>query len=85
MADSFPYPSERKPFGPAHRWFAVTPHDTTALARRPIYLRADTAGVLRMLNPDGDDITINVVAGEIIDARPTIVHTDTTATIHAFG
>jgi hypothetical protein len=81
--DRFPNELARQPYWPSHEFYEVTPHDTNELDPRPCYLRANTAGALRMKTATSD-ITIDVVAGEVIDARPTIVHTDTTAEIHAF-
>lgn len=93
MKDRFPNDDARKPFGPALGWYRVTPATGTLLPARPVYLRVDVAGVLRLqtvrdinaspLVVDSDE-TINVVAGEVIDARPHIIHADTTATVTAF-
>lgn len=84
MADRFPDERQRKPFWPAVRWYRVTPHDTNQLPNIPVYLRVNAAGVLRIKNAEGDDVTEDVGAGEIIDARVEIVHTDTTAVVTAY-
>lgn len=84
IKDRFPNDSNARPFGPGLGWFTVTPHDTNELPARPIYLKCKVAGNLRMIARDGSDETIPVVVGEVIDARPVIIHTDTSATIVAF-
>lgn len=85
MEDRFPYSTASKPFGPAHRWFTVVPHATDLLPARPLYLVATAAGNVRMMNPEGDDVTRPVAVGEIIEARPTrIVAPETTATLIAY-
>ncbi len=82
--DRFPNDYNTKPYGPALRWYTVTPHNTNPVTARPIYMKCTVAGNLRIINDEGDDVTIPVVVGEEINARPTIIHTDTTATIVAF-
>lgn len=86
-------PADEKPWGPANKGaYLVTPHATNLLPIKPLFLRCDVAGVLRMRWVEGaqdtgtitSDVTINVVAGEIINARPDVIHTTTDATIHAF-
>jgi hypothetical protein len=84
LKDHFPNDSNARPFGPALSWYTVTPHATDELPARPIYLKCTVAGNLRMIARDGSDVTIPVVVGEVIDARPVRIHTDTTATIVAF-
>lgn len=85
MQDRFPSDTASKPFGPALGAFAVTPHATNALPSRPIYLLCTAAGNLRMIFANGDDVTIPVVVGQQIDARPIrIVSPETTASVTAF-
>lgn len=80
------HPNDR-PWAPATGAVLVVPHASNKLGTRPKYLRVNSisgGAALRMIFEDLSDVTLTVQAGEIIDARPSIVHTDTTAEVHAF-
>lgn len=62
---------------------AVTPSDTENVDF--IALRADSAGVIKIVTPGSPStVTLNVVAGEIIPCLIRKVLTGTTATVHGF-
>ena len=68
---------------PARRMWVITPHDTNEVNPLPKAIRADDAGVivLRAVGSDSD-VTINVVAGEIISVRVQHIRsTGTTVTV----
>lgn len=72
--------------GAATHIFAITPHATNAQPTMKA-MRADTAGTVAFRVKDSaDDVTFNVVAGEIIVALVTHVRvTGTTATLHGIA
>lgn len=73
---------------PSRDMFLVTPHDTNAVNPVPKALRFDGAGAVTLRAVDsGDDVTINVVAGEVLSVRAEYVRdTGTDAiVIHGLG
>lgn len=73
--------SAHDPLTSPKRWFTVTPHDTDLLAHKPLYLRVNGAGAIRIVNDAGDDVTLDAAAGERFDCRPDkVMATGTTAT-----
>ena len=69
---------------PARSMIAATLHDTNELAVLPRAIRCNVAGnvVLRCID-DSADITLTMVAGELLSIRPRYIRaTGTTATIH---
>ncbi len=63
---------------PAHRFRAVTPHDTEEVPQfRALYI--GTGGDVRVINADGDDEVFKAPDGAVVPVEGVIVHTDTTA------
>jgi len=86
MADGFEFQDSVQ--SPARRVFLITPHDTTALDPLPKAIRADGAGAIVFRAVDSNaDVTVNVVAGEVLDVRAKYIRaTGTTVTvIHGFA
>lgn len=72
---------QHNPLASPRHFFTVTPSDSVPLPHKPKYLRINGAGALRITTDGGDDITMDVVAGEQIPCRPDFVMaTGTSAT-----
>jgi hypothetical protein len=82
MAD--PYPSVFDSLvAPARQMFLITPHATNEVDPVPKAIRADGAGTIafRAIGSTAD-VTVNVVAGEVIVVRPLYVRaTGTTVSV----
>lgn len=82
MADTFTN-YENGVESPARKSFAITPHDSNALAVAPraIYTGSGGTIVVRLLEDSADVTFSNVPAGTILPIRPDLVKaTGTTAT-----
>lgn len=87
MADKFAAQLDRAST-PGREMFVITPHATDEIAPLPKAIRADDDGTIALRAVDsGADVTITVVAGEIIPVRAKHIRiTGTTVTlIHGFA
>ena len=70
-------------YGSAVRWVEITPNDTVSIAVRPDAIFAGSDGFIVMvafpLGTPQDEISVPVVAGQIIPFRPDRILTDSTA------
>jgi len=66
---------------PANDWVAITPSDGTELANIPRALYIGTGGDIVLTDSGGNDVTFQVLTGQLLPLRPTFVKaTGTTAT-----
>jgi hypothetical protein len=72
---------------PAREMFLITPHATNAVDPLPKAIRANTAGTLALRAVGSTaDVSINVVAGEVIDVRAEFVRAaGTSAVVHGLA
>ena len=72
---------------PAREMFLITPHNTTELPTIPKAIRADSAGTVALrATGSGSDVTVNMIAGEILSVRAQFIRsTGTSATLHGFA
>ncbi|WP_408585894.1 hypothetical protein [Novosphingobium sp.] len=73
---------------PARQMFVITPHATNQVDPLPKAIRADGAGTITLQAADSvSDVTINVVAGEVVPVRARFVRASgtTVATIHGLA
>lgn len=72
---------------PARQMFAITPHATNALDPLPKAIRCNVGGTVALRAVDsGSDVSITMVAGEVLDVRVSHVRVSgTTATLHGLA
>lgn len=84
MADQFETMQKTRR-DPIFDWEAITPNDSTALARRPRAIVALGAGNIVMTGESGNDITIAVEASKEIPYSPVKVKSTNTTATNIYG
>lgn len=82
MADKFNAMSD-SPIAPARTMFVISPHATNEIDPLPKAIRADSAGTITLQAVESTtDVTINVVAGEVVPVRARFIRSSgTTVTL----
>lgn len=85
MADNFPGPDSINK--PALQMFAIVPHATNEVSPLPKAIRCDVGGTVALRAAgSGTDVSITMVAGEVILVRAQYVRAaGTTASLHALA